>query len=215
MAKKLPRPPLGLLDYQRVFRTIHGVLLNERSDPPRACLYFGIIGAAILQKHHRLPARPVVGAAAYRFEQAGEKPLVFATPCDGGLGSGENGFHCWVESDGWVIDFQAPLFREMLVSHGLPPALPRKMFQKRCQGASSGPDEMKSDGAYWFAPNPDLQDRLFRSFASLPANKDFVDICCDWYVPMPKKIRPSIGIGNQRNEIANVPLSAIAVDGVW
>lgn len=49
---------LTIEDYERIFRVIHGLLLSERGDPVRACLYFGVFGALLLEDHHGLRAAP-------------------------------------------------------------------------------------------------------------------------------------------------------------
>jgi len=123
--------PLSVDDYERVFRVVHGVLLNERGSPSEACLYFGAFGAAILATHHNLAALPVVGAAAYRLGTLASDVLAFAQPTpSSGHASSENAFHCWVQVNGWALDFSAPLFDERLARAGMPRAYGRKMLQK-------------------------------------------------------------------------------------
>src|SRR3954470_22618504 len=87
---------IPLADFERMFRTIHGVLLNETGDLNKACLLFAVIGAAILHKHHNLKAGVVAGFGAKRID---ESPVLLI---QGGLKDGvpsskENEFHCWVE----------------------------------------------------------------------------------------------------------------------
>ena len=216
MTKKVSaRPPLSLPDFERVFRTIHGVLLNEKCDPSKACLHFGIIGAAILNEHHRLPAKAVIGAAAYNIGTTSHDVLTFATPQSVGLRSSENAFHCWVEVKDWVIDFQAPLFREMLVSLGKPSNIPRNMFQKPLGEMQASLEQLSIPHSYWYEPNPELGHRLIEGLATKPANKDFLDICVKWYRPSPRKMHASIGIGNQHGQVNEVKLSPYTLSSAW
>lgn len=216
MAKqRIARPPLSLPDFERVFRTIHGVLLNEQGNPSRACLYFGVFGAAILSKHHRLSALPVVGAAAYNLGTTSNDVLAFATTQTTGLRSSESAFHCWLEVDGWAIDFSAPLFKEMLPSSGAPRQCARQMLQKPLQGMAPSFGELSSQGSYWYEPNPELATRLFQRLADKPANKDLLDICVNWYRPSPRKMLESIGVGDQHGRVKAVRLSPFTLQGAW
>jgi hypothetical protein len=57
---------ITLQEYERIFRVIHGVLRNEKGNLERACLFFGIVGARILERHYKLRATPVVGYSIYK-----------------------------------------------------------------------------------------------------------------------------------------------------
>lgn len=212
MAKKLQaRKPISLPDYERVFRVIHGVLLNEIGSPAHACLYFGVLGAAILKAHHRMDARPVVGAAGYNFGIAGQQPLVYAGN-DGH--ASEQAFHCWVEADGWALDFQAPIFRESLATIQGTSDLPRWMMQKALNEASSF-SALNERGSYWYEPHDDLARHLFGRLYQKASTADFERICAEWYKPSPKKLQPSIKIANQHGDANDVPLSQLLITGAW
>ncbi len=220
----IKRPPLFLPAFERIFQTIHGVLLKEQCDPANACLFFGIIGAAILQKHHALPAKPVVGAAGYNLgnHKAGynlgnhnNDVLVFAEPPPRIPQSSENAFHCWTEVNGWAIDFQAPLFGERLTKVGMSMPVPRYMLQRSLQGASASMLELNKTKAYWFEQNPLLETQMLTNFRERLAYVDLLDLCVDWYKPHPKKMIECLQIGNNFGEVKPVQLSPIKLDGVW
>ena len=209
------RPPLFLPAFERIFRTIHGVLLNEQCDPANACLFFGIIGAAILAKHHDLSAKPVVGAAGYNFGNQTNDVLVFAQlpPCS--PASSENAFHCWTEVNGWAIDFQAPLFGERLTNVGVSMPVPRYMLQRSLLGASASMLDLNKSKAYWYELNQPLQTQLLANFYDQPVYVDLLDICVDWYKPHPKQMIKCLGIKNRSGEVQPVQLSPIKLDGAW
>jgi len=208
--------PLSVDDYERVFRVVHGVLLNERGSPSEACLYFGAFGAAILATHHNLAALPVVGAAAYRLGTLASDVLAFAQPTpSSGHASSENAFHCWVQVNGWALDFSAPLFDERLARAGMPRAYGRKMLQKPLKGMVEGLGAMHVAGAYWYESNPDLGAQLLGRLHAKPANIDLLEICLDWYRPLPNQLREFITIGDQHGVASRVPLSPLLLEGAW
>lgn len=199
---KCLRPPLTLPQYERIFRIIHGVLLNEKCDPSKSCTYFAVIGAFLLEHHHRLNAIPRAGAAAYNFGLPGKDVFAFGTELDGRLVSNDRAFHFWVEVDGWVIDFQAPIFQSVQMP---------KMFQK----AKNFSEQLHEPGSFFHEINPQLTNQLLQHFQLHPMNTDLVNICTSWYRPPPKKILHALPISNARGEISEVKLSPITLSGAW
>lgn len=211
MTTYAPKLTLTLPDYERIFQTIHGVLRNERCEPERACLYFGVIGVALLEKYHRVKARPVVGMAAYRLDGS---VLAFASHGTSLCTTGD-GFHCWVEANGVAIDFQAPLFREVVAPCSSAIELPRKMMQKRLDQANGSFDSLSAAGTHWYQADDELRRSLLTDFMSKQANIDLAQICVEWYKPTPKKMKPHIHIGDQHGQVKLVPLSQLRINGAW
>ncbi|MFD0725691.1 DUF2026 family protein [Lysobacter brunescens] len=203
---------ITLPDYERMFRVIHGVLLNERGDPLRACMYFSVIGCAILDRHHRVKAEPVFGMAAYRLDG---QVIVFAENDGQSIRATPTGFHCWIEADGVAVDLQAPLFKDFAAKQESPVVLPRKMMQKRLDQASASIEEMAVSGTHWYSRDDGLRSELLADFIQKPANSDFVEICLQWYKPTPKKVQDHIQIGNQHGQVSKVPLSPFCITGAW
>jgi hypothetical protein len=215
MAKRL-RAPLTLPDYERVFRTIHAVLANEEGDLSKSCLFFGIAGALILDLHHGLKtARPIVGAASYDLRTPTKLTLAFGSIKDGALASAENGFHCWIEVDDWIIDFAAPLFDAMAPSERKGAQIRPLMFQKPVSGGARTTESLQEPGAYLHIPNPVLTQNLIPHFLSKQSYADLVTICAEWYARPPKKMQSVMRIGNQHGEVTEVRLSSIRVEGAW
>lgn len=203
---------ITLADYERIFRVIHGVLLNEKGDPLRACIYFSVIGSMILQKYHRLQAEPVFGMAAYRLDG---NIIVFAEQGENKIHATNNGFHSWIEVAGITVDLQAPLFKDLAANQSPPVSLPRKMMQKRFDQASSSIDEMAVSGTHWYSRDDNLRSELLADFVQKQANADLIKICLEWYRITPKKIAEYIQIGNQYGHVNKVPLSPLRINGAW
>ena len=75
------------------------MLLNEGVAPDVAGILFSFFGAQILKNHYDLNALPKAGVAAYQLGEGSKRVIDDAEE-----------FHCWVEVDGWLIDFMAPSF---------------------------------------------------------------------------------------------------------
>lgn len=207
-----PAGPLRLEDYERMFRVVHGLLLAERGDPTKTCLYFGVIGALLLQQHHQIRAQPVVGMAGYGL--AG-RPLVFAEPDGGILRATPNGFHCWIDTEGFVIDLQAPLFAEAVAQMDPTCAIPRRMMQKSFDSASDTPQALGEGGTHWHYHDAPLHQTLLTEFIARQANQDLTKIAAEWYRPSPAPMRDAIKVGNGRGQVKAVPLSPLRVEGAW
>ena len=209
--------PITLLEYERLFRTIHGILLNEEGTPSRACLFFAILGAAALNRHHRFksPAQVVSGAAAHNLRTPTNACLVLGASENDELVSDKDHFHCWIEVEGWIVDFSAPLFDQMLDRGKDDTPVPPLMFQKRALSTASMLERLGSPGAYLHIGNQDLTFYLLDHFSKKRAHGDLVEICTQWYTRPPKKIRPALGIGNAKGEVSEVPLSSIRIAGAW
>jgi hypothetical protein len=204
---------LPLLDFERVFRTVHGILLNENCDPLKACLFFGTIGASILNTHYKLNAIPVVGVVTYNLGE--NASLAFADFEGATLQSSKSGFHCWVEVENHFIDFSSPLFPEILKSKRLPHKCGRKMFQKQLTRVSRTPLEYEAKGSFFCQANATLSEQLIHEFLATPIYADLIKIGTEWYRQPPKKMISTIGIANKYGVAKPVSLSSIRVEGVW
>jgi hypothetical protein len=213
MTKRLT-PIITLMEYEQIFRVIHGMLLSEEADISRSCLFFGIVGAAILQEHHGLKAIPQAGNSIYHFgKQCG---LVLGNAADGDSDSGvaNQGFHCWIQVDEWYFDLTAPLFQEMTGGASWPQLRERKMFQKPLAAMCTSRIP-NSVGEFIAKPNPRLTKELVDGFFSTPAYVDLVNICVDWYRRPPKKMIAELGISNLHGVVKPVTLSPLRLTGVW
>lgn len=143
-------PPSKLIlpfpDYCRIFRVIYSVL-DGRAHTHRACIFFAIAGTLLLQRHYKLTALPVSGAAAYMVDADTSLVATFGKIEDDMLIATPEAFHCWVECDGYAIDFMAPVFRENLNAAGMRHATPRKMFQRPLSEMASSSAQLARDGA--------------------------------------------------------------------
>lgn len=219
MASKLPKLTLTLLDYQRMHRVIASVLNSVEAHTPRACLFFAVAGAFLIETVHKRPARPVAGAAFYRVNDETGFTMAFGRlAAEKGMGtvsSDEDAFHCWIESDGMVIDLMAPIFQESVRSAGRTESVSRKMFQRPSAAMSQSPYELEIEGDFFFQPDAALGVRLLNGFMSKLANGDLVKVCEYWYRPYPKTVRASIQMGSDDGSLRDIRLAPIELVGAW
>ena len=214
MAKRAT-PPITLPEYERLFRTIHAVVANEKNDPTKACLFFAVAGAYLLKRHHKLSsACPVAGVAGYNLRTPTNFAIVFGRPEVDTLVADPDHFHCWVEVDGWIVDLMAPLFDEMAPADRKGATIPRFMFQKPAIADVSAVS-LEVPGAYIHIPNDRLTTDLMRDFTDKPAYFDLVQVCDQWYARPPRKIAPSIRIADQTGKAKEVELSSFRLAGAW
>lgn len=194
-------PPIKLADFEQISRAILGMLLSEKANIAASCLFFGLIGESILKRHYKLDARAVVGEAFYRVND--EAVLAFAQP----------GFHCWIEADGWLIDFSSLVFPEMLQPFGLP-ACRRLMFQKPLSESALALVELKAKGGFYCLADSALTQAHRAAFHGRAAYDDLLNIVTDWYRKPPKTL-PTIGVQDKYGHTKPVAIARERLMGVW
>jgi len=208
-------PLVPMRDYERIFRVIDAVLASEGARPEVACTYFAIAGAALLTKYYNKKATPVAGSAFFRVDDPSSTVLAMSEIDGDEAKSSTKAFHFWVECDGYVLDFQAPLFREALTQRGSLLQLPRLMFQKPIEQMAAHFRDLRKEGEFFLVPNKALTLELYSDFSALDANRDIVEIISEWFQRPPKSIAPKIKIANQHGQIKDVPLRSISIAGAW
>jgi hypothetical protein len=124
-------------------------------------------------------------------------------------------FHCWIESDGKVIDLMAPLFHESVRSAGRTESVARKMFQRPTVAMAQSPYELEKEGDFFLQPDPVLGVSLLNGFMSKLANGDLVKVCEYWYRPLPKAMQSTIQMGSDDGSIREIQLNPVSLVGAW
>ena len=196
-------------DYHRIYRVINSLLVNENADPATASMYFSTFGAFILKQHYKLDAAPKGGLAAYNL---GGTVILFADHRDDGYvtGAGEN-FHCWVEADGWAIDFMAPAFSES--ASGL--AVASKMFQRPLSSMASSINELGRSGDFFYQSETEATARRFAEWRKHGMIGDLAAVAARWFRKSPKQIPVSISVDRQGGKTESIPLAGHALTGSW
>lgn len=130
---------IKLKDYERIFQIVSAVIESEGGDTSHSCIHYSIFGANILSDHFGLRPKVRCGFAAYHLGED-QQVLCFGEKTPLGMTCTSDGFHCWIEADGWLIDFMAPRFGELKATAF---TMQPKMFQRRGSQMSGQLNEMK------------------------------------------------------------------------
>ncbi len=210
----MPKAPISIEDYNRIFRVIHSVLEGVEADTAHACLFFSITGAIILQDVYGFDARPVAGAAFYCVNGLERKVLAMASRDPNEELSSNSGFHCWTICNGFALDFIAPIFREAAPGDQFSD-LPRRMFQKSLSAMSDSPEEFTQDGQFALFSNPELTRTLLADFERKAAHRDLVLICKNWFRRSPFRMNPLFKIHDNCGVVTSLRLSQLVVRESW
>ena len=209
-----PEPLITLPAYERIYKVVNSILVNENADLTKACMFYSVYGAHILAKHHRIDAKPVGGLAVYHLGNDSQL-LTFGTVNEEGLTSTYEAFHFWVEAEGWLIDFMAPVYPQLLRQQGAAYSVQPKMMQKPLSMMSNSPLSVKSVGDFYLESNPQLDNMLVTKFGSSRAYANLAEIAGNWYRKPPKKVAKSISIANAKGVASSLSLSGKKVVGAW
>lgn len=199
---------------------MNAVVTSIGKDSNKDCLFFCVTGAAILKHFYGKDARVLVGSAYYLLDDATSSVLAITKFDDGQLSKGiiesdHDGYHAWLECDGQIIDFQAPVFPEALNSAGIPVRIPRKMFQKPRARMSLGHDLHDCVGDFYVVPNLALTNSILPRILSHQTSLDLMNICIKWYVKPPKPILREFSMRDDTGKVVHMTLSDIDLVGAW
>lgn len=220
LAMKKPKPVISFADYQRLFRVIVTVLNGAEAHTANACVFFTLAGAYILDKVYGVNSRPLCGAAFYRVDDKADFVMAFTDMeafRNGQVASHDEAFHAWIECDGMVVDFMAPIFRENVLSRQPDSKLciERKMFQKPKVEMADSPFNLKREGDFFLEVNPALTNELIRNFMSQAQNGDLVEVCKHWYRPTPKAMDSELGMMSNDGIRTIMKLDKTELVGKW
>jgi hypothetical protein len=209
----MPRPLLPLPDYQRIYQVAYSVLqATEIAITHRACLFFASAGAALLRKHYQLPATISTGCLALMVDEAKANVLVYGREVDGEWICDAKAFHAWVECEGWLIDFMAPIMGISAQEDGAGFAVPRRMLQKRLEDCYPSPLDLQHAGDFFRNHDPSLGNALIDSQKA--AFTDLLHVCDVWFRRPPRQM-PPMGLGDSHGKPKMLRLQAPSIEGVW
>ena len=193
-------------EYERIYKIINSMVLNEGLSPDVSAILFSFFGAQILKKHYDLNALPKAGIAAYQLGD-GEGSKVVADETQS--------FHCWVEVDGWLIDFMAPCFSTLTPVNENGLKIQPRMMQKPLSNMSDSVSELKKAGDFYLEANNAVLAKKYTVIKNTPLFGDLADVCSHWYNKPPKGIINNMVIEDQDGELTSIPLQGETVIGAW
>lgn len=196
-------------DYHRIYRVINSLLVNENADSSTASMYFSTFGAFILEHHYKVKAKPKGGLAAYNL---GGVKLLFADHREDGhvTGAGEN-FHCWVEAEGWAIDFMAPAFTQAAAEL----SVPARMFQKPLSSMATSINDLTQSGDFFYKSEPEAMAARFADWRKHGMIGDLASIAAGWFRKSPRQMQSEISVSDSNGKSRTIPLLGHALNGAW
>lgn len=204
-----------MADYQRIHQVIRTVLDGADAHTERACIFFCIVGAFLLKEIYKKNAVPIAGAAFYFLDDKSGLTAAFASMNNNEIASSNKAFHCWIQCEGYIVDFMAPIFRESLKTSGHDNAVARKMFQKKLVNMAPSPNEMSMAGDFYHLPDIQLTQDMLQSFMQKNSNKDLLKVCMTWYKKPPKPIPQVLGLQSDDGKSVNMNLCKVELTGAW
>ena len=158
-------------DFERICSTIYTIVQSEGDDLRQSCVFVNIAGAMILNEHYKIKAKVCAGAALYRLSET--RNLEFRDKNDEFVVGSQEGFHCWIDTGEWFIDFTSPMYPEMLKLAGSTESCGKKMFQKTHEQMSESPNDVHQNNQGIVAevdqyPYSDVIEILERAKGELP-----------------------------------------------
>lgn len=203
---------LPMSEFNRIHQVVHGTIKDE-GNPGKACTLFACIGALILNKHYKIPARAVAGGFAMCVEP--ENSMFFGRDGGGVIEFDEEGFHMWVQTETHIIDFMSPLYQEAFQDVQQDIVIPRKMFQKCVTDEAASLDDLNKAGDFYVMPDPDLSERLIDSILTRPINTDIIHIANKWFGSRRGRQKPSMTIGSNDGMVRKLKLPNTLARGAW
>lgn len=205
---------ITLPDYFRIYSVIHAVLKSEMQDTNKSCVFYNYCGAYILNEHYRISAKVYSGSAAYHL--GNENVLGFGKMEGNTLSSNSEEFHTWIEADGWLIDFMAPEFPNVLKELTPGVVVPRKMMQKQLSKMVEDAGDISEAGEFLLLPNMDVTNAVRSHIEKQAAFIDLLYICSKWYNKKAEKMPRAIQISKGSGSFKNVNLNGISpIIGAW
>ncbi len=202
---------IKFFDYERIYKVINSIINNEGADPSVCCVFFSAFGARILSDHFGMNVQVKSGIAAYHLGND-ENILLFGQPDEKGDLSAEHAFHCWVEVDGWAVDFMSPSF-SLYERHGA--KYPPKMFQKPLDQMSESPLSLMNAGEFYLQSTPEYTQQHMRILGSSQAYDDLASLCSTWFEKHPKRMQKDMTIANAAGEQTTTRLTGKPILSAW
>jgi Protein of unknown function (DUF2026) len=217
MEAKSIKSLIASADFCRISRVISTVLTAAGAETEGACTFFAIAGAAILRTHYKLEAMPVAGAAAYAvgFGRDHDVVATFGKLEGDHFFATSEAFHCWIECNGVVLDFMAPIFEENLRSSGIDASVPRRVFQKPLTAMNATLPQEFREGAFYLVPSRELTEGIYERFRNGNLAQDLVNVCLHWFRRPPKPMDEVFGMLDEKGTLTALKLQPLDISGCW
>jgi len=200
------------IDFERIFQIIHSVYYSVENNTTPNCMFYNLAGSFILNCKYNIKAKPLIGGACFTLEQNPSHPLLLGLFIDNKLTSDNHNFHCWIDTEDFMLDFTSPLYREYVKNAGGNYSVPRKMLQKRYNKMNSN---LSNVGDFILNPNKELTKEKIEEGLKNNIVIDLINICVEWFVKPPAEINKIFPIIDKDRKVKNFKLQEIKIMGSW
>lgn len=130
----------------------------------------------------------------------------------GALVNDEKAFHAWVECDGWLIDFMAPIMGVAFREDGINWSIPRRMLQKNLIDGRISLGEIRHEGDLFASHDRALTVPLIDGQGV--QFLDLMNTCMTWYRKAPKPIK-AVSLADSHGPTKKLTLRAPSIDVGW
>lgn len=166
----------------------------------------------ILREQYDFPATISAGCMALMVDEQKANVAVYGREDNGVFVNDKNAFHAWVECDGWLIDFMAPIMGISLREDGYDWHVPRRMLQKNLADRKANIGEIQHVGEFFISHDPSLAESLIDS-QSVQFG-DLLKVCLAWFRKPPKSLK-NIALADSRGSMKTLVVRAPLIDGIW
>lgn len=174
---------------------------------------FSSVGTLILREHYKLKATLSVGGMALMVHEPTSTVLVYGREQDGEWVYDKDHFHAWVECDGWLIDFMAPIMGVAFKEDGACISVPRRMFQRPLSESKSHRSAIQHEGEFFYESATSVAEAVLDSQSAEVS--DLMRVCLAWYRKPPKSLPPIALGGTDVVDPKLLVLKAPSIMGVW
>jgi Protein of unknown function (DUF2026) len=204
---------ITLKEYNRIYQVARGVI-EDIGHSEKACMFFAIFGAMMLNKHFKIPARAVAGGFALRVSEAPEIAF-FGQMAEDRLVMSTEGFHMWVQTASHIIDFMAPVYPEAFAQAEQKLIIPRKMFQRPISTEAASMDDLSSPGDFYTLPDPELTESLIDGFLGRASGADLLSVADTWFGGRRRKQVKSMAMQDDQGKVYQLDLPRTTAIGSW
>jgi hypothetical protein len=165
-----------------------------------------------MRERYSLPATISAGCMALMVDERAPNVVVYGREEEGAFVNDHQAFHAWVECNGWLIDFMAPIMGTALREDGRDWSIPARMLQKPLDAGKESLSALARNGDFFFQHDSQLLESLIDQQGS--SFDDLVNVCLKWFRRPPKPL-PPIALADNQGMRKPLVARAPVIVGVW
>jgi hypothetical protein len=122
-------------------------------------------------------------------------------------------FHCWIQCEGFVIDFMSPIFQENLHKRGVTDVIvPRRILQKPITAMSPTLSQEFRERDFHLVPSRERLEAVQKIFTDEPVYSDLSNVCIRWYRRPPAHVNEQFAVCDEQGKTTLMKLQGTLLD---